>query len=364
MKIVIIGGGLMGWYAAMVATSQKHETTLIETDKVSPLSVGESLTFNMAQQCQQYLGIEIEKEINQGIKLLNKFTGWAKHDMVHSIDEVKRMTGSPGRMTGSEFSHIQADYSKDVIKKYVQPKLDHYEVRKVLPNESFDADVVFDCTGLSRLLMREQEFVEYELPCTMATAGRVTPIIYEPWTTTRAMEAGWQWTVTLPNLTGSGYVFSPDFISPEEARQVMRDYWKARGHTWECMVRQIRWTPGRYESSYYGNVFALGLAAGFTEPMEAGAIASGIFAAREILTHSGNFETAHKYQSGILDELAYNTGLHYKLCKREEPFWQSLDKTIDQDVLDWYLNNDDEYGFFSMGSYRLLLESHRRGLND
>ena len=188
MKVVIIGGGLMGWFAAMVATSCGHETTLIETNKVSPLSVGESLSFNMAQQCKKYLGIDLTVELNQGMKMSNRFTGWADHDMIHSKEEIARIEGH--QVFGNdEFSHIQAEYSKDVIKKYVKPKLCCYEERKVLPNESFDADIVFDCTGLNRLLMREQEFVEYDLPCTMATAGRVTPIIDDPWTTTRAMEA-------------------------------------------------------------------------------------------------------------------------------------------------------------------------------
>ena len=364
MKVVIIGGGLMGWFAAMVATSCGHETTLIETNKVSPLSVGESLSFNMAQQCKKYLGVDLTTELNQGMKMSNRFTGWADHDMIHSKEEIARIEDRKIHSADDEFSHIQAEYSKDVIKKYVKPKLCCYEERKVLPNESFDADIVLDCTGFHRVLMEGREFVEYELPCTMATAGRVTPIIEDPWTTTRAMEAGWQWTVTLPTLTGSGYVFSPDFISPEEAREAMRVYWEARGKTWECMVRQIKWTPGRYESSYHNNIFALGLAAGFTEPMEAGAIAGGMIATKELLDHGSDFQTAHLYQSGILDELAYNTGLHYKLCERGEPFWQSLDRTIDYDVLDWHLNNEIEYGFFPIGSYKLLLESHRRGLND
>ena len=364
MKVTIVGGGLMGWFAAMVATGRNHETTLIETDKVSPLSVGESLSFNMAHQCKKYLGVDLTTELNQGMKMFNRFTGWAEHDMVHSKEEIARIEGRQIHNSEDEFSHIQAEFSKDVIKKYVKPKLCCYETRKVLPNETFDSDIVLDCTGLNRLLMKEQEFVEYDLPCTMATAGRVTPIVDDPWTTTRAMEAGWQWTVTLSNLTGSGYVFSPDFISPEEARQAMTHYWEAKGKEWTCMVRQIKWTPGRYESSYHGNVFALGLAAGFTEPMEAGAIASGMLAVKELLDYGSDFEEAHKRQSGLLDELAYNTGLHYKLCDRQEPFWQSLNRTIDQDVLDWHLNNEIEYGFFPKGSYRLLLESHKRGLND
>ena len=93
-------------------------------------------------------------------------------------------------------------------------------------------------------------------------------------------------------------------------------------------------------------------------------MASGMLAVKELLDYGGDFEEAHKRQSGLLDELAYNTGLHYKLCDRQEPFWQSLNRTIDQDVLDWHLNNEIEYGFFPKGSYRLLLESHKRGLND
>ena len=201
--------------------------------------------------------------------------------MVHSKEEIARIEGRKIHNADDEFSHIQAEYSKDVIKKYVKPKLCCYGERKVLPNESFDADIVFDCTGLNRLLMREQKFVGYDLPCTMATAGRVTPIVEDPWTTTRAMEAG--------------------------------------------------------------------------------AIASGMLAVKELLDYGSDFHTAHIHQSEILDELAYNTGLHYKLCNRQEPFWQSLDRTIDQDVLDWHLNNDNEYGFFPIGSYKLLLESHNGG---
>ena len=80
-----------------------------------------------------------------------------------------------------------------------------------------------------------------------------------------------------------------------------------------------------------------------------------MLAVKELLDYGSDFEEAHKRQVGILDDLAYNTGLHYKLCNRQEPFWQSLDKAVDIEY------DDNEYGFFPIGSYKLLLESHDGG---
>ncbi|NCP66510.1 MAG: tryptophan 7-halogenase [Paraglaciecola sp.] len=141
--------------------------------------------------------------------------------------------------------------------------------------ELHDADFFIDCSGFRGLLIEQALKTGYDdwskwLPCDSAvtvpceSAGE--PI---PFTRSTAQKAGWQWRIPLQHRIGNGHVFCSKFMSDEEARQILLDNLdgKPLGEP-----RFIRFTTGKRKKFWHKNVLALGLAAGFMEPLESTSI--------------------------------------------------------------------------------------------
>ena len=138
-----------------------------------------------------------------------------------------------------------------------------------------DAEFYVDCTGFRGLLIEDALETGYEdwtrwLPCDRAAAvqcehgGEFTP-----YTRSTAREAGWQWRIPLQHRIGNGYVFCSRFIEEDEASQVLLDNLDGKPIT---DPRVLRFTTGRRKKFWNRNVVAIGLAAGFMEPLESTSI--------------------------------------------------------------------------------------------
>lgn len=139
-----------------------------------------------------------------------------------------------------------------------------------------NADLFIDCTGFSALLIERAQntgYIDWSqwLFCDRALAVQSelvrAPI---PRTVTKAHEAGWQWRIPLRNRQGNGHVYSSQFTSDAiaEERLVSHIEGKLLGQP-----RQLRFTPGRRKQAWNKNCIAIGLAAGFLEPLESTSIA-------------------------------------------------------------------------------------------
>ena len=137
------------------------------------------------------------------------------------------------------------------------------------------ADFFIDCSGFRGLLIEQALETGFEdwshwLPCDSAvtvpceSAG-------EPWPFTRstAQKAGWQWRIPLQHRIGNGHVYCSKYMGDEEAKQILLDNLdgKPLGEP-----RVIRFTTGKRKKFWNKNVLALGLAAGFMEPLESTSI--------------------------------------------------------------------------------------------
>ena len=198
-----------------------------------------------------------------------------------------------------------------------------------------EGDLFVDCTGFRSLLLGQAlgtPFVDWThlLPCDRAVA---IPCAHggpaDPYTRATARAAGWQWRIPLQHRVGNGYVFSSRHISDDEAVATLQG--NLQGEPL-ADPNLLRFATGHRESFWRGNCVALGLAAGFMEPLESTSITlihSGIerllqlFPERDCdpaLADEFNRITTLEYQR-VRDFLL----LHYwGNARHGEPFWDAM----------------------------------------
>ncbi len=137
--------------------------------------------------------------------------------------------------------------------------------------QAVDAEFFVDCTGFRGLLIEDTLETGYEdwthwLPCDRAVAVQCTHGgEFTPYTRSTAHEAGWQWRIPLQHRIGNGYVHCREFISEDDASAKLLDNLDGDPIT---DPRVLRFRTGRRKQFWNGNVVAIGLSAGFLEPLE------------------------------------------------------------------------------------------------
>ena len=163
-------------------------------------------------------------------------------------------------------------------------------------------DFFVDCTGFASVLMGKTlgvGFTSYKdsLFCDQAVALRVPTEDGEPmrpYTTTTAKRAGWIWEIDLQSRRGTGYVYSSQHASPEDAEVELRRHVGKRADGLEA--RHLKMRVGRSDSFWTKNVAAIGLSGGFIEPLES----TGIY-----LIETGALQLVESLQ-GVLGLAAAN----------------------------------------------------------
>lgn len=151
----------------------------------------------------------------------------------------------------------------------------------------------------------------------------------EPATRATALRQGWAFRVPLYSRTGNGYVYSSKFTTDEKAA---RDFVDHLGpHAKIENVRTIPMRVGRAQNSWVKNCIAIGLAAGFVEPLEASAIYSVETSLKWILNYfpDTNFSPtlARRYNErtvALYDEVVDYIVMHYRLSNRDDSdYWRA-----------------------------------------
>lgn len=193
-------------------------------------------------------------------------------------------------------------------------------------------DLFIDCSGFRGLLIEQTLKAGYEdwrhwLPCDSAIAAP-TPLAEPPTPFTRstARHAGWQWRIPLQHRVGNGLVYCSSYLKRDDAHQAFLGYLDAPP---SAAPRDLHFVTGRRRKFWHKNVVAIGLAAGFMEPLESTSIhlaQSGIARLVQlfpvsriepVLVDRYNTVTALEYER-IRDFLI----LHYKATQRTDaPFW-------------------------------------------
>lgn len=295
--------------------------------------------------------------------------------------------------------HLDAGAFAELLKNHCKDKLDvehvigtvdgvsmlaNGDIRSVHLDQdrNVEGDLFIDCTGFRSLLLGKElgvEFINMDHVLFNDTALALHVEYPEKGadiashTIATGQNAGWIWDIGLTHRRGVGHVYSSEYLSDDEAAQNLHRYLGAEPETLE--PRKISFNSGYRERFWKNNCVAIGMSAGFVEPLEATAIMLVEISARYVaenmppnrsvmaITEKRFNEQMHYRWKRIVDFLK----LHYMLTKRPEPYWRAhADKThvpesLKEDLAIWSTRGpisadfDSAIELFPAASYQYVL---------
>jgi tryptophan halogenase len=400
MKILIVGGGSAGWMTAATLESQfpNYNISLIESKNISTVGVGES-TLGQITDWMRLLKIEDKdfiKHVDGSYKLSIKFTDFYKKgeafhypfgtpalaqtksrtndwwfkkilypktpysdyaDCIYplqmayvnqnkfDINEVQRAYHFDATKFGTWLKNNYCKKIKHIVDDVVSVEQDDNGIKSL--NNKYKADLYIDCTGFKSLLLDKtlkEPFESYSdmLPNDSAWATKIKYKDKEkelvPYTNCTAIENGWVWNIPLWSRIGTGYVYSSKFVDDETA---LKQFKKHLGQK-DLEFKNIKMRVGIHNRLWVKNVVAIGLSAGFIEPLES----NGLYTVHEFLLKlvrnlqrdkisqwdrdNFNFQCKH-----IFRNFSEFVALHYALSHRDDTeYWKyCLNKTWDNSLI-------------------------------
>nr|WP_269468707.1 tryptophan halogenase family protein [Alteromonas sp. ASW11-130] len=252
-----------------------------------------------------------------------------------------------------------------------------------------EGDLFIDCSGFKGLLIEKVLGVGIEdwrhyLPCDSAIAIPTERLPHTaPYTVSTAREAGWQWQIPLQHRIGNGHVFASDYMSESDAIDLLQQRLPSAqiGEP-----NRLRWINGYRSSPWQNNCVAIGLSAGFLEPLESTGLQLiqsaimrliSLFPSRQI--SDIDRQTYNRYCREEMEQIRDFIILHYKASSRDDtPFWQycqsmPIPDTM-QEKLDLYKSHGrlfreqtelfNEISWFSVLNGQGIVPSHYHPLVD
>lgn len=216
-----------------------------------------------------------------------------------------------------------------------------------------EADFFIDCSGFRGLLIEQTLKTGYEdwshwLPCDRAMAvpcARTEPL--HPYTRATAREPGWQWRIGLQHRTGNGLVYSSKHIDDEGAEKLLLSNLDGEQL---ANPNRLRFTSGKRRKMWSRNCVALGLSAGFLEPLESTSIHLVQSAAVRLVrlfpdaaTDQATIDEFNRQCDFEWERIRDFIVLHYWANQRDGDFWEycrtmELPKTLQEKIDVWRSN--------------------------
>lgn len=237
-----------------------------------------------------------------------------------------------------------------------------------------EGDFFIDCTGFRGLLIEGALDTGFEdwthfLPCDRALA---VPCAsggdFTPYTRSTARAAGWQWRIPLQHRIGNGHVYSSAFVSDDEAAAVLLANLDGKPL---ADPRPLRFTTGMRRKHWNRNCLAIGLAAGFMEPLESTSIhlvqssisrfLAMLPAGRSDPAMVDHFNAQARFEWTRIRDFII---LHYWANQRTgQPFWDAmraidLPETLRTKLAQWrasgFIHREHEELFTEVGWFQVL----------
>ena len=154
-----------------------------------------------------------------------------------------------------------------------------------------------------------------------------------PYTNAIAMKYGWMWVTPLQHRYGCGYVFDSSYISVEDAKKEVEEYFGFEVNPPKPGLF-FEFNPGMYKKVWIKNCIAMGLSAGFIEPMEATAILSNLHSLKKLPHNINDLINSDQNSKDIFnkqyeleqEEILSFIYLHYVTNREDTPFWKDFTK--------------------------------------
>jgi len=233
--------------------------------------------------------------------------------------------------------------------------------------QSVAGDLFIDCSGFRALLIGKTLDTDYEswkhwLPCDRAVAmPSENPDFLQPYTRATAHSAGWQWRIPLQHRTGNGHVYSSDFIGDDEAQSIAIENLERS----PCGdPRLLKFVPGKRKQMWRKNCVAIGLSAGFLEPLESTSIhliqAAILKLIRRFPDRSFCPDTVADFNAQMdlnFDQIRDFIILHYKATNRNDSeFWNYCRTMPVPETLEYKMRCFRECGHTVFGDRELFRE--------
>jgi len=206
--------------------------------------------------------------------------------------------------------------------------------------EVLAADLYIDCSGFSSLLIGKHLGVPFLSKKDVLFIDRAWAVqipyptddaAINSVTVATAQSSGWVWDIGLSTRRGVGYVFSSGYVSDEGALEELKSYLGARGDLSPNLgFRKIDINSGYRQEFWTRNCVAVGLSAGFIEPLEASAIVMIELSAKSLANLLPSCRVGMQQAARIFnDTFRYRwerivdfLKLHYVLSRRNDSrFW-------------------------------------------
>lgn len=212
--------------------------------------------------------------------------------------------------------------------------------------EEITADLFIDCTGFASILLNkalEEPFISYNdiLPNNSAWAAQIPfdnkreEIV--PYTDCHAIGNGWVWNTPLWSRLGTGYVYSDKYISDDDALKEFKAHLNRKGKLREDQkFRKLKFRTGISNRLWVKNVCAIGLSAGFIEPLESNGLYSVHMFLVRLLRALDRDQDQHMVSQfdkdgfnwacrTMFDGFAQFVALHYSLSNRDDTeYWKDV----------------------------------------
>jgi len=288
-------------------------------------------------------------------------------DLVSYQPHLCRLGRAPKQIATPEFAavanyayHLDAGKFGEFLREHCTTRLgvrhvvDH--VTGIVPSDSGDiaaletkghgrieGDLFVDCTGFASLLLgghyqvpfvsrQDVLFNDSALAVQVPYADERSPI--ESQTIGTAQDCGWIWDIGLPTRRGIGHVYSSAHTTDEQAEQSLRRYVAATAGAAAAAAmspRKLGFRPGHRAEFWHRNCVAVGIAAGFIEPLEASALAlielSAAMISDQLPATRGEMDlVARRFNESFAyrwERIVDFLKLHYVLtCRRGSDYWR------------------------------------------
>ena len=381
MKVVIVGGGTVGWMTSLYLSSIKNgnEYINISSEEIPIIGVGEGTTGRFVDEFSKiHYGLNITElmiKINALPKLGIKFRNWTdKGDFYSPIDGtytqdfyidyssyirptsqfttlmnnhktnyVLKGDQLEYNINGHAF-HIDAYKTSEYFRelsvqngvKHIEGTVRDFDFHSVTLKDGREitADLFIDCSGFSRVLSQDCGWEDYSkyLPVNRGITFRTSDEKKNEYTVAEAMDNGWTWEIPTREKVGRGYVYCDEFATDVE-QEIEKRYGQVE---WG---KEISFKSGRLEKFINRNCVSIGLSSAFLEPLQATSIHCALVQLElfvqefmsdiRLLEDSLLVQKYNEMVSKVYDDMRDFVALHYTGGKSDTEFWlhcKNMDK--------------------------------------